>query len=306
MRIREGDAHAKACDTESIQMKGGLTLDLTNLTPLEMAKAVFLFDFTFWLVRYAVFAALAFAFVYFIARQKFGSRAIQKTNPSRDRLWKEVGWSVSTLFVFALMAILVVLLMRAGLTRRYNSISDYGWGYYLLSWILFILAHDAYFYWAHRFMHWKPIFRYVHAVHHSSTNPSPLAAFAFHPLEAVVEYAFFIPMIMILPLHISITHTYPSIMLLLNVYAHLGYEFLPRAFASHPIGRWVITATLHNQHHKKFRVNYGLWFYWWDRWFGTIDPAYETEFRANEGPVREKLENVQTRHVTVGPGSNAG
>ncbi|MGL1488967.1 sterol desaturase family protein, partial [Vibrio parahaemolyticus] len=36
-------------------------------------------------------------------------------------------------------------------------------------------------------MHNKRIFKYVHLVHHHSTNPSPWAAYAFHPLEAVVE-----------------------------------------------------------------------------------------------------------------------
>ena len=50
-----------------------------------------------------------------------------------------------------------------------------------------ILLHDTYFYWAHRAMHHPKIYRHVHLVHHLSQNPSPWAAFAFHPFEAVIE-----------------------------------------------------------------------------------------------------------------------
>ncbi|MCX6197873.1 MAG: hypothetical protein NTY88_01450 [Bacteroidetes bacterium] len=34
-------------------------------------------------------------------------------------------------------------------------------------------------------MHLKKVYPYVHLIHHKSVNPTPWAAFAFHPLEAV-------------------------------------------------------------------------------------------------------------------------
>jgi len=50
-------------------------------------------------------------------------------------------------------------------------------------------------------MHHKKLFRWFHLVHHQSTNPSPWAAYAFHPLEAVVEAGiiavFFLPSLFI-------------------------------------------------------------------------------------------------------------
>ena len=59
---------------------------------------------------------------------------------------------------------------------------------------------------------------------------------------------------------------------------HLGYELYPKGFASHPVSKWVISATHHDLHHRKVRCNYGLYFSIWDRWMGTENPHYEASF----------------------------
>lgn len=37
-------------------------------------------------------------------------------------------------------------------------------------WALCIVAldylHDAWFYWTHRALHWRPLYKHVHAIHH--------------------------------------------------------------------------------------------------------------------------------------------
>jgi sterol desaturase/sphingolipid hydroxylase (fatty acid hydroxylase superfamily) len=66
-------------------------------------------------------------------------------------------------------------------------VEEYGWGYFFISVAVMLVLHDAYFYWTHRAMHRPRLFKVFHRVHHLSTNPSQWAAFAFHPLEAVVE-----------------------------------------------------------------------------------------------------------------------
>ena len=68
-------------------------------------------------------------------------------------------------------------------------------------------------------------------------------------------------------------------MMAYNVYGHLGYELFPKAFNMHPIGRWLNTSVNHNQHHKKFTGNYGLYFLFWDRWLGTIRDDYNREYQ---------------------------
>jgi len=70
------------------------------------------------------------------------------------------------------------------------------------------------------------------------------------------------------------------IMTVYNVYGHLGWELYPPGFARHPMGRWINTSFSHNQHHRYAHSNYGLYFLWWDRWFGTLHPDYESGFEA--------------------------
>jgi sterol desaturase/sphingolipid hydroxylase (fatty acid hydroxylase superfamily) len=38
------------------------------------------------------------------------------------------------------------------------------------------------------------------------------------------------------------------------------------------------TATSHNQHHRTFSYNYGLYTLFWDRLFGTLHPRYSETF----------------------------
>jgi lathosterol oxidase len=64
----------------------------------------------------------------------------------------------------------------------------------------------------------------------------------------------------------------------INVYGHLGYELYPRGWPSHWCGRWINTSVAHNTHHATAQHNYGLYFLFWDRWCGTLDPKYEQRY----------------------------
>ncbi|MBK6998392.1 MAG: sterol desaturase family protein [Lewinellaceae bacterium] len=59
-------------------------------------------------------------------------------------------------------------------------------------------------------------------------------------------------------------------MLLFNVYGHLGYELFPPKMYKHTLGKWLNTSIYHNLHHEKFKGNYGLYFTFWDRLCGTL------------------------------------
>jgi sterol desaturase/sphingolipid hydroxylase (fatty acid hydroxylase superfamily) len=158
---------------------------------------------------------------------------------------------------------------------EYASISDLGWPYYFASLVLMILLHDAYFYWTHRTMHHKSLFRVFHRVHHLSHNPSPWAAFSFHPLEAVVEAGIILLIVLLIPHHKSAIPVFLLFMTTMNVLGHLGYELYPKGFSRHPVGRWLTTSTHHNMHHHRGKGNFGLYFNWWDRWCGTLHPEYD-------------------------------
>jgi sterol desaturase/sphingolipid hydroxylase (fatty acid hydroxylase superfamily) len=140
------------------------------------------------------------------------------------------------------------------------------------------LMHDTYFYWTHRLMHHPRLFRYFHLVHHQSTNPSPWAAYAFHPLEAIVEVGIFVVFLFTIPIHTTHIVLFFLLSIIYNVYGHLGWELYPKGFNTSLIGRWINTSVSHNQHHKYFKGNYGLYFLFWDRWMNTLRVEYDEAF----------------------------
>jgi sterol desaturase/sphingolipid hydroxylase (fatty acid hydroxylase superfamily) len=46
---------------------------------------------------------------------------------------------------------------------------------------------------------------------------------------------------------------------------HAGVEIYPSGKFGKWFKKWVIGATHHDAHHKKFNFNYGLYFTFWDR-----------------------------------------
>ena len=50
-------------------------------------------------------------------------------------------------------------------------------------------------------MHHPKLFWVFHRTHHLSTNPTPRAAFAFNPAEAVVQASIFPLAVSVMPMH---------------------------------------------------------------------------------------------------------
>jgi len=234
-----------------------------------------------WLIggRYSFFAGLAFVLFYVLFRQKWLYKKIQLRFPENKDYLREFGYSMLTIFIFTTITYpLIAIPSIAKYTTRYMEISEYGWFYYFALFPVLFVMHDTYFYFAHRLMHHKKIFNLFHLVHHKSTNPSPWAAYAFHPLEAVVEVGIVVVFLFTVPIHKTHLMLFFLMMIVYNVYGHLGYELYPKGFHKTRIGRWINTSVNHNQHHQYFKGNYGLYFLFWDRVLGTIREDYDTRF----------------------------
>jgi Delta7-sterol 5-desaturase len=183
---------------------------------------------------------------------------------------REIGWSLISAAIYGIPAGIVAWGWRnQGWTRIYSDFSDYPLFYAPLSILLYLCAHDTWFYWTHRLMHRPFWFALAHAVHHESRPPTAWAAMSFHPWEALTG-ALVIPALMFLiPIHVAALGLVLAIMTVMGVGNHMGWEMFPRALVHGPVGRWVITATHHQKHHQEYRGNYGLYFRFWDRLCGT-------------------------------------
>jgi sterol desaturase/sphingolipid hydroxylase (fatty acid hydroxylase superfamily) len=229
--------------------------------------------------RYFAVAGLSFVLYYFLLYKKVSHKKIQQRLPKRQDYLREVGYSLLTIFIFAFVPLFILHMPSLSrYTTLYTRVEDYGWAYFFLAFPVLFLLHDTYFYWTHRAMHHKKLFRTMHLVHHKSVNPSPWAAYAFHPLEAVVEAGIFAVFLFTLPVHPLHLLLFFFFMIVYNVYGHLGYELYPAGFSKHWLGKWINTSVNHNQHHQYFKGNYGLYFTFWDRLMGTLRPDYDRRF----------------------------
>jgi lathosterol oxidase len=230
------------------------------------------------LLRYLFIAFLGYLIFYIVFKKRWQHRRIQPKFPGANDYRRELGYSVLTAVIFTAVGYVTFLTPFRQFTQLYTAIDERGVGYFLLSIVMLLVVHDTYFYWTHRAMHHPAVFRFAHLTHHKSTNPSPWAAMAFHPFEAVVEALYVSIASLLFPIHPFAIAIFLLIMMTYNVYGHLGYELYPKGFSRSRVGRWINTSVNHNQHHQFFTGNYGLYFLWWDRWMGTIREDYDEVF----------------------------
>jgi sterol desaturase/sphingolipid hydroxylase (fatty acid hydroxylase superfamily) len=240
--------------------------------------AVWAYDFAFDAGRYVVAAVAAFLVFWVWGRERFRPRLVNREFARGRHIRREIVYSASTAVVFSLVGTGIVFGTRAGIFHVYAGVAMHGWAYFFLSVVALLVAQDTYFYWTHRAMHHPWLFRHVHLAHHRSHNPSPFAAYAFSPAEALVHAAFVPLMLLWMPLHTVALFVFLAVMILRNVLGHLGIELFPKGFARGALSRWSTTTTHHALHHRRSGTNFGLYLTVWDRLMGTTDPTYEAAF----------------------------
>lgn len=182
----------------------------------------------------------------------------------------EVRWSLASAFIYGVPAGALAWGWQAhGWTRIYSDLSAYPWWWVPASAALFLLIHDAWFYWTHRWMHRPAIFRRMHSVHHASRNSTASAAMRFHPYESLTGAVLIPTLVLLIPIHCGALLAVLTVMTIMGVTNHMGWEVFPRQFVNGPLGKWVITWSHHQRHHEKYMCNFGLYFRFWDKLCGT-------------------------------------
>jgi sterol desaturase/sphingolipid hydroxylase (fatty acid hydroxylase superfamily) len=230
------------------------------------------------LVRYLIGAGGIFLTIWLVLRQPLARRKIRVETPPTRQMWSEFGHSMLTVAIFAGVGTGIALGKLHGVLPIYTNVAEHGWAYFAASLLLMIVAHDAYFYWAHRLMHrWRWLWRF-HATHHRSRNPTPWAAYSFDPGEALIHAMFMPVFVAVFPMHFVALFLFTAHMMLRNAIGHCGYELCPRGWARHPMLGQVTTTTHHDIHHEHGSRNFGLYFTWWDRWMETEHPDFHRRF----------------------------
>ena len=242
------------------------------------------------LCRYLVLAGGFYLIFYLLLKHKFKKFKIQTKELKKNQISREIGYSLLTLILYGLGIRLFIYWINEGMTLRYAQIETYGLPYFVFSILLMILMHDAYFYWTHRLMHHRLIYRYTHLTHHKFTAPTPWAAFAFHPLETMISMGIIPLIVFVVPFHQWALICFISFMIFNNILIHLGFNI--RAFC---FTNFQNTAMDHDYHHHKGRDNYGLYFTFWDRLMGTYYDTRPAKNRTEADSVRPGVNHLEIK-----------
>jgi len=120
------------------------------------------------------------------------------------------------------------------------------------------------FYFAHRLLHYRPLYKWVHSLHHRNTDIEPFSGLTMHPVEHLYYFACAAPSLYVFTSPFAFT--WNGVHLLLSPAAsHSGFE---DHFQSDQF---------HYLHHKHFECNYGPSNCPLDRWFGTFKAKLEVK-----------------------------
>merc|ERR1712203_481205 len=133
---------------------------------------------------------------------------------------------------------------------------------------------DFMFYWSHRLMHHRKLYKHCHKIHHQFHSSIGLNCSHEHTVESIVQlFNWYVPIGFAGflnrnagGLHISTLFAYNCFRWIETVNAHCGYEF--------PFSPFQLLfplfggARMHDYHHRAFDGNFGATFLW-DRLCGT-------------------------------------
>lgn len=248
---------------------------------------------------YFLFASVAFVLFYIVLRKPLWFRKIQQKMPSFKDYGRDIIFSISSMIISGIFIIFTFYIAK-DYNNVYYDIEKYSMLYYAFTFLWMFFLHDTYFYFMHRAMHHPLLFRWVHHIHHKSTNPSPWTAYAFHPFEAILENMILPIIAFTLPVRTSAIIFFFVFQIIYNVYGHLGFEILPKGFHKNFIGKFMNTSTAHNLHHHKFNGNYGLYSLFWDRLFGTLREDYDSIYeRTTQRSKEESAEGLEQESKVI-------
>ncbi|MBY0469705.1 sterol desaturase family protein [bacterium] len=196
-----------------------------------------------------------------LARAGRIERVRQSKYTTKDLLFGS-RYTASTVFIWFLFDRLDSIFTQQGWSLVYRDNTQHGWIYFTLSFLLFFLVYDLWTFSFHFSLHHFKCLRKFHSVHHQNET-SPMGAFAFHPVEAVL---FRLPITLaklFVPLPYSVFVWFYIIVIAHTVYIHMGYDF--KGLST----KFILTSRFHSLHHRNPHHNFGLFFGIWDTFFGT-------------------------------------
>jgi sterol desaturase/sphingolipid hydroxylase (fatty acid hydroxylase superfamily) len=214
---------------------------------------------------------------------------------SLDKLFHNMAWTTSGIVIWTGFENVVCYLWATG---RLAYVSDWDSFTTPLGFLKLVVAlmgvpvwRSVHFYFAHRFLHYGPIYQQVHSLHHRNTDVEPFSGLCMHPVEHLYYFACIFPNLVFVCSPFAFV--WNGVHLLLSPAAsHSGYEdhFQSDAF--------------HYLHHRYFECNYaGTDAAFMDVFFGTFKGTFVEE---NPKPREDAKSSLRLLPTTEFVGYLAG
>ncbi len=161
--------------------------------------------------------------------------------------------------------------------------------------LIFFIVEDAWHYWAHRALHWGPLYKNIHKIHHQYSAPFGITAEYASPIEILVLGlgTVGVPIVycaITKDFHVLTMYTWITLRLFQAIDAHSGYD-LP--WSLHKFLPFWAGADYHDVHHERFIGNYSSSFRWWDRWMDTESGPEAAKRRRDRKLAKQAKEAVK-------------
>ncbi|KAG1671699.1 hypothetical protein FOA52_007491 [Chlamydomonas sp. UWO 241] len=253
-----------------------------------------------FLVAYAQVCALYYAaagLLHVVVPAVVSVKSVQAEARKEGSVQRDALYSLGPLAVKAAVWTLVEWMHAHGWGQLYDGPIASPWhvAYCLLVIGVLDYLHDAWFYATHRLLHWRPLYRHVHYIHHKSKQPSAFTGYSFHLAEAALVFANEVLVCFLFPIHHGLHRGYHLFTTLIHQGGHVGYEVAPLIPTLAGLVSLMVrgpgrappsgfnTVRHHDMHHRHPRVHFSLYFTHWDRWLGTLHPGYDADVAEHFG-----------------------
>lgn len=249
------------------------TLSLDWIGEIFLRNLVFIFGFTgglhLWLYRWRKQGR----------RAKYNGNWMARNDKRflfHDQVRDNVFWSMIGTMVWTGYEALMWWGYANGVLPQMEIMANPVW--FVLWMVLIPFWRNFHFYWIHRLIHWKPLYKWVHSLHHKNVNVGPWSGLAMHPVEHIIYFSCVL-------IHVIIP-SHPLHMMFNALQTALGPALSHSGFDEIVFGDELALKNervMHYLHHRYHTVNFGESNVPLDKWFGSFHdgtPEADAHFRA--------------------------
>jgi len=253
-----------------------------------ISSVFFLERFPIWFsITFGYFSFWHIALYYYtMAQRPFVSNRVYTT----DKVIHNIFWTTSGIAIWTVFENVFAYVWATGRLPYISNETTFstGWGlaYFMFALIGVPAWRSFHFYFAHRFLHYTPLYKQVHSLHHRNTDIEPFSGLCMHPVEHMYYFACVLPSLV---LYCSpFAFVWNGVHLLLSPAAsHSGYEDHSQSDLFHYL------------HHYYFECNYaGSDAAFMDKAFGTFKGSFKDVPKQRED-AKSTLRGMPTKEFAI-------